>query len=183
MTYETIRKHLCLYAARTLRQHGAGRQGVWVDPTTICKRVHRGLPACRAGVGDEAPVAPDAAIWPNRIAEKQEPAHDGKNGSKKQMEKELSKRPPAYWKNQSVRARAEAELMQNSLAKAGMLRVAATYATFERRALLRQATAKPPDEADVVVDRIAAGLAFQIAFTSQPEVAVLAVTGSRFGYE
>ena len=34
--------------------------------------------------------------------------------------------------------------MQNSLAKAGMLRVAATYATFERRALLRQATAKPP---------------------------------------
>ena len=68
-------------------------------------------------------------------------------------------------------------------AKAGMLRVAATYATFERRALLRQATAKPPDEADVVVDRIAAGLAFQIAFTSQPEVAVLAVTGSRFGYE
>jgi hypothetical protein len=99
------------------------------------------------------------------------------------MEKELSKRPPAYWKNQSVRARAEAELMQNSLAKAGMLRVAATYATFERRALLRQATAKPPDEADVVVDRIAAGLAFQIAFTSQPEVAVLAVTGSRFGYE
>jgi hypothetical protein len=139
--------------------------------------------ACRAGVGDEAPVAPDAAIWPNPIAEKQEPAHDGKNGSKKQMEKELSKRPPAYWKNQSVRARAEAELMQNSLAKAGMLRVAATYATFERRALLRQATAKPPDEADVVVDRIAAGLAFQIAFTSQPEVAVLAVTGSRFGYE
>ena len=58
--------------------------------------------------------------------------------------------------------------MQNPLAKAGMLRIAATYATFEHRTQLREANAKPPDEAEVVEGRIAADLALQVASTLNP---------------